>query len=952
MSTYLDALLSGQSKARSLATSEDAIEVDVAESTPPNPGDVLTAVDSSHATWQPPSGGGTASELGSTGAPINVDGAAPPVPGQVLTAVDPEHAEWRVPGLHYDPSIKFWTASVGSATIASGTWGFVEQAVDAVDPIVVYIVSSLEAPPVDARFGLYVGRDVTVPVSVSVLGASQIQGLDGELGPSTPLLPGADYEWVFYHEDGAALWGLVSDTAAVAKYLWVDGGIVELRTSPPPNPGDVLTAVDASEAVWMAPSGGGHGLDYASGSSPEIGQWVIAANNTDVVLPMPSEAGQRVGVYMAGADNVNVTSDAYIVLGRNTAPSHPLRPGGWYEWASMDFGEDIRWVPHGGQGDEARPPLEDGGGATSTPAMPNQWILAPNGGVANAPSNPQNGDSFAVYVNGASASVVAAAGHSIVSPDGTTIVASPSALALPGNTYYEWIWIDSTLQWKPKNYLDAPGNGLIRSGKTLAVGANADGSIVVNADDIRVGVLATDAQHGVRGGGTTHALATGSANGFLSSADFTKLAALSQAYKAPVRVVATNNEPTATTGGTSTIDGVTTVLGDRVLLAFQTDATARGIYIVSASAWPRASDADTSGKLPSGAIVPVSEGAANQDTVWTLTTNEPITLGTTSLTFTQNGGLRSASIPSGIQAAASTNGGVSTKWAASDHVHAATALDPSYSNFRLSNNATSLPTSGTASTLTLAPHNGHRISLYNGTDWINCTPSSNPTLALTGLTTGIPCDIFAVYSSLTAATLEAVPWTNATTRSTALVQFNGVWTKTSFPNRRYVGTILPDSAASVTFTPSASGAAFPICAIWNQDNRIRGQFTWTPTFDSWTIPSADTWQQINAQASAKIQLVQGQAIDAISAQHIAAVNAAGSSACVGIGLDSTTAPTGLRDMSSVSGSLVPVRANLHQQLATPGAHTLNALAIATSTAAIFYGAHGSMQGGITAELWY
>jgi hypothetical protein len=199
--------------------------------------------------------------------------------------------------------------------------------------------------------------------------------------------------------------------------------------------------------------------------------------------------------------------------------------------------------------------------------------------------------------------------------------------------------------------------------------------------------------------------------------------------------------------------------------------------------------------------------------------------------------------------------------------------------------------------------------------------------------------------------IDLVNWTNASTRASTLSVVDGILVGPT-NNNRYIGTFLPDSATTFTQRASASGASNPICAIWNQDSRIRGQFTWTPAFDSWTIPSADTWQQINAQSSAKIQLVQGQVIDAISARHVAAVNAAGSSASVGIGLDSTTAPTGLRDMSSVSGSLVPVRAELQQVLATPGAHTLNALAIATSTAAIFYGAHGSMQGGLTAELWY
>jgi hypothetical protein len=67
------------------------------------------------------------------------------------------------------------------------------------------------------------------------------------------------------------------------------------------------------------------------------------------------------------------------------------------------------------------------------------------------------------------------------------------------------------------------GGGDLSASRTFNVVANADGSITVNADDIMVGVLATDAQHGARGGGTQHAVATTSVAGFESAADKTKL---------------------------------------------------------------------------------------------------------------------------------------------------------------------------------------------------------------------------------------------------------------------------------------------------------------------------------------------------------------------------------------------------------------------------------------------
>jgi hypothetical protein len=108
-----------------------------------------------------------------------------------------------------------------------------------------------------------------------------------------------------------------------------------------------------------------------------------------------------------------------------------------------------------------------------------------------------------------------------------------------------------------------------------------------------------------------------------------------QPFKQGVRVATTAN---ITLSGTQTIDNVAVVTGDRVLVKDQTDASENGIYVVAASAWSRASDADTSAKVPSGIFVPVSEGVTDADTLWYLTTNDPITLDTTDLTFREFSG--------------------------------------------------------------------------------------------------------------------------------------------------------------------------------------------------------------------------------------------------------------------------------------------------------------------------
>ncbi|PQP05979.1 phage tail protein [Pseudomonas frederiksbergensis] len=100
--------------------------------------------------------------------------------------------------------------------------------------------------------------------------------------------------------------------------------------------------------------------------------------------------------------------------------------------------------------------------------------------------------------------------------------------------------------------------------------------------------------------------------------------------KQSVRVAATAN---VVLSGAQQIDGVAVVAGDRVLLPNQTLAKDNGLWVVANGDWVRASDANTSAKVTPSLTVMVEEGAVNGDSLWHLTTNGPVTLGTTALTF-------------------------------------------------------------------------------------------------------------------------------------------------------------------------------------------------------------------------------------------------------------------------------------------------------------------------------
>jgi len=105
-------------------------------------------------------------------------------------------------------------------------------------------------------------------------------------------------------------------------------------------------------------------------------------------------------------------------------------------------------------------------------------------------------------------------------------------------------------------------------------------------------------------------------------------------WKDSVRAATTANGALATAfENGDAIDGVTLATGDRILIKNQSTGSENGIYTVNASGAPtRASDADTAAEIL-GAAVFVEEGTVNPDSMWVLTTNAPITLGSTSLTF-------------------------------------------------------------------------------------------------------------------------------------------------------------------------------------------------------------------------------------------------------------------------------------------------------------------------------
>jgi hypothetical protein len=205
------------------------------------------------------------------------------------------------------------------------------------------------------------------------------------------------------------------------------------------------------------------------------------------------------------------------------------------------------------------------------------------------------------------------------------------------------------------------GDGTIKAdlkldGDSLAVGAGGTKVSKVDADSVTVSNLETDNfkadvidTDGTLNANSDTRLATqkavktyvdGVANGIK--------------WKASVRAATTANIVgtydagvfTVTADGALELDGVTTLVnGDRILVKNQTTASENGIYTLTtqgstgvSAVLTRTADADASIELVGSAVL-VEEGTVNADQGYTMITNAPVTVGSTSLVYTQFTGL-------------------------------------------------------------------------------------------------------------------------------------------------------------------------------------------------------------------------------------------------------------------------------------------------------------------------
>jgi hypothetical protein len=111
---------------------------------------------------------------------------------------------------------------------------------------------------------------------------------------------------------------------------------------------------------------------------------------------------------------------------------------------------------------------------------------------------------------------------------------------------------------------------------------------------------------------------------------------VTQEIRIPVKALSDSN--VGSLSGTTTIDSVSLVADDRVLLTGQSTASQNGIWVVKTGAWQRPDDFGT-GESASGALIFVDEGSVYGDQLWNCTSNKGSdVIGTDNLAFTQTSG--------------------------------------------------------------------------------------------------------------------------------------------------------------------------------------------------------------------------------------------------------------------------------------------------------------------------
>jgi len=235
-----------------------------------------------------------------------------------------------------------------------------------------------------------------------------------------------------------------------------------------------------------------------------------------------------------------------------------------------------------------------------------------------------------------------------------------------------------------------------------------------------------------------------------------------------------------TLSGLQTIDGYTTLAGDRVLVKNESSSQFNGIYIASSGAWTRSSDMDVWSEVPGAYTVILNGGQA--ETGWVCTATATGTINVTAMPWVQFSGSNTYYAGTGLSLSANTFSIANTGVTAGSYGSASNTLSATVNAqgqlTALSATAIAIAasqiTSGTiASSLISGSYTGITgVGTLTAGTW-NATPITNSYLANSSITINGNAVSLGGSTTVTANTPNSLTFNNGGTGAASGTTFNG-----------------------------------------------------------------------------------------------------------------------------------------------------------------------------------